>query len=351
MTPKPTALLLALLPTAAVAADPPAPDYTSPDAWAAFPGRPSAALDLPQGVPAAITPHRVDVFFIHPTTFYGILRANAAYNEGGITNAGLEHGVLRYQASAFNLCCDIYVPRYRQAALRNFFHDTPEAHAAFNLAYTDVENAFETYMAHYNHGRPFILASHSQGSLHAMRLLQEKIIGSKWQRQLVAAYTPGGNILVPTGKNDLPACNTPVQAACIVQWNSVGPTAQDKFRRADAPIWLDNTYQKIDNRPTLCVNPLNWRIDATAPAQANLGALPAQPGLAPLAATIPALTGATCDAGLLRINIPPGKDEGFSDLLTRAGSYHVFDYNLFYLNIRQNAAQRAAAYFVSSPKQ
>jgi hypothetical protein len=42
---------------------------------------------------------------------------------------------------------------------------------------------------------------------------------------------------------------------------------------------------------------------------------------------------------------------GYSDLsLTLIGVYHVFDYNLYYLNIRQNAIQRAQAYLNQHPK-
>ena len=44
------------------------------------------------------------------------------------------------------------------------------------------------------------------------------------------------------------------------------------------------------------------------------------------------------------MQIPWSKRHGFSDLLTLFGSYHIFDYNLFYTNIRVNAQQRVAAW-------
>jgi hypothetical protein len=67
------------------------------------------------------------------------------------------------------------------------------------------------------------------------------------------------------------------------------------------------------------------------------------PGQA-LRAPVPTLTGARCDGGLLRVSIPWSERGGFTNLLTVLGSYHVFDYNLFYLNIRANAVERTAAY-------
>jgi hypothetical protein len=35
---------------------------------------------------------------------------------------------------------------------------------------------------------------------------------------------------------------------------------------------------------------------------------------------------------------------GFSDALTWFGSYHIYDYNLFYSNIRANADERVTAF-------
>jgi hypothetical protein len=46
----------------------------------------------------------------------------------------------------------------------------------------------------------------------------------------------------------------------------------------------------------------------------------------------------------LRVEIPFGRQLGFTDLLSLFGSYHVFDYSLFYTNIRINARQRITAW-------
>jgi hypothetical protein len=62
---------------------------------------------------------------------------------------------------------------------------------------------------------------------------------------------------------------------------------------------------------------------------------------------VPQLTGARCDAGLLRVSSPWRERRGFASVLTFFGTYHVFDYNLFYSNIRANAVERAVAYRTS----
>jgi hypothetical protein len=338
-----------LLLAAPCAADtpPPPPDYASPAAWAAWPGRASGVDAVPPGlteVPAADRP--ADVFFIHPTTYFGAA-ANARFDEPGAAGTRLEQGVLRFQASAFNGCCRIYVPRYRQAALAAFLkekEDTVHRTAAFELAYGDVRRAFDYYMAEENHGRPFILASHSQGSLHAMRLLQERIAAEPLRTQLVAAYIIGYALPEEIESGAVPVCRAAHATSCILDWNTVAAVGGEDRRGAERLIWLAGRYQPLSGRRRVCVNPLTWVLDGDADASLNLGALPAvAPGEA-LRPGVPQLTGARCDAGLLRVSIPWAERRGFANLLTFFGSYHILDYNLFYTNIRVNAAERVAAY-------
>jgi alpha-beta hydrolase superfamily lysophospholipase len=68
----------------------------------------------------------------------------------------------------------------------------PTARPPVDLAYADVKAAFQYYLAHYNEGRPIIIAGHSQGTAHATRLLHEFFEHDpKLRRQLVAAYLIG----------------------------------------------------------------------------------------------------------------------------------------------------------------
>ncbi len=154
---------------------PPAPDYANKESWAVWPGRASPADQIPPGIDGTIAKNpKADVFFIHPTTFLANSSWNAKYDEGDFTGTQLDQAVLRYQVSAFNGCCRMYAPRYRQATLSAFLNPGADANKSFDLAYSDVVRAFDYYLANANKGRPFILASHSQGSLHAVRLLQER---------------------------------------------------------------------------------------------------------------------------------------------------------------------------------
>jgi len=126
---------------------PPAPNYANPAAWAALPGRASGADAVPAGVaPPGNAPRHVDAFFIHPTTFLALGQVNAAFDQGGLSGAAVDRGTLRFQASAFNACCDIYAPQYRQASISAFIGDRMVHRAAIDLAYRDVRAAFEHFV-------------------------------------------------------------------------------------------------------------------------------------------------------------------------------------------------------------
>jgi Protein of unknown function (DUF3089) len=347
----PIALLILILksPGAAAAdtAPPPAPDYSQPAAWAAWPGRPSDANLVAPGLVDAGLPEKekVDVFFIHPTTYLSGSAANARFDEPGAPATRISHGVLRFQASVFNACCRIYAPRYRQANISAFqSRNALQSEAQFELAYGDVLRAFDHFLAHENHGRPFIIASHSQGSLHAMRLLQERIAGTPAQRQLIAAYVIGYEVPLDIEARGVPICRSATQTGCLIGWNTMKESADDSRHAQSRLIWLAGRYQPMGERSRVCVNPLNWTLGGSAAAALNVGALPGVPPESALLPPIAGLTGAHCDGGALRIAIPLAQRRGFADALTLAGSYHVFDYNIFYSNIRVNARERIRAF-------
>jgi hypothetical protein len=325
---------------------PPAPNYNDPKAWAVWPGRPSMADVIPPDLDAAIASEaKADVFFIHPTTYLTNDSWNARYDEPGFTGAQLDSGVLRYQVSIFNGCCRMYAPRYRQSTLSAFVNPGADANKAFDLAYSDVIAAFDYYILNENTGRPFILASHSQGSLHATRLLQERIAARPNLRsRLIAAYVVGASLPEAAEHTGLPVCSTPRQTGCLIDWNSATALTPLALGRGLMVTFSEGRYQLVGRKRWLCVNPLSWDRTTVSPASANKGALPIVDHGNDLKPLVRGVTGAKCNRGRLVISIPRSKREGFKDPMTSLGSYHNQDYSLFYESIRRNAIARVDAF-------
>ncbi len=323
---------------------PPEPDYTSADAWLAYPGRNGLERSTPPGVAAIDEANApADVFFIHPTTYQQSDVWNVAYNK----SSEFDPAVLLGQASAFNGCCRIFAPHYRQASLRALDNSRP----AVALAYADVARAFRYYIAHQNNGRPFLIAAHSQGAMHAVKLLQAEILGTPRQARLVAAYVIGAYAPADFGTIGLPVCDGARETGCILSWNTsqTGRTGAFQLVR-DKTYWWRGSEKSAGQPPAICVNPLTWRREAVAPAAANPGSLPFPKGRADepgrtLPALTPHLTGAVCDESLLKVDIPWSAPSGFHDALSLLyGSYHLGDYGIFYAAVRHNAAERVAAW-------
>lgn len=315
------------------AAAPPAPDYRDEANWAALPQRVDGADVVPPDSGAVDRQREalVDVFFIYPTTYLLGGDWNAAV-DNRLANRIADSGVLPQQASAFNGVARVYAPRYRQASLGAQVQSEREGdkQQALMLALSDVVRAFDHYMAHDNEGRPFIIAGHSQGTMLGAELV--KHLFNHYPQavdRFIAAYLIGNAVgerqLSPT----LDVCAEPAQTGCYLGWNAVleGGEGGDHWR---------------GEGDTVCVNPLSWRFDEEpVAASENLGAIPLV-SLNGLARPAPQLTGARCDKGILRISRPAA--EGYSLGLFPGGSYHTYDYNLFYMNIRANAEARVRAF-------
>ena len=149
------------------------PDYSQQSSWVARPGMArNPSLWLPAGVTAG-PPGAASVFYIHPTTYLERDRWNAPLDAAGQTGFRTRLFV-QSQASAFNAAGEIWAPRYRQAAYGAFLLESEDAKKALDLAYSDVRAAFDHFLSQMPEGEPIILAAHSQGALHLMRLLQER---------------------------------------------------------------------------------------------------------------------------------------------------------------------------------
>ena len=341
-----TMMKWAFVPSHEIATEEPtdAPDYASETAWAARPGMSTNALLLPEGIMQTMQVPEVDVFYIHPTTYLSKNRWNAPLDGDDAALARRANFALKYQASAFGLSGQVYAPKYRQASFGAFFDESGQGVQAIVKAHADVLAAFDHYIANDNNGRPFILAGHSQGSLHTLFLLAERIASNEdLKERMVAAYIIGWPVSI---EGDLGAlggiepCESARDTGCVVSFQSFS-------KDGDPSIVLDIFAKTpgLNGKPRagttmLCTNPLNWHVGGKAPKDANLGAVELVSGTDGIAAPTPGLTGARCgQRGILYLTEPP--QGSWREFLMTGENYHAYDYNLFYMNIRANAANRA----------
>lgn len=315
------------------------PDYTQPDYWAALPDRVDGADWVPDGsgFNDGQANAAVDVFYIHPTAaFYG--DGWVAGFDNWLHRVAVDAGILPQQASPFNAAGRIYAPRYRSVRMPIWSaKDKASIKKAVDLAYHDVRQAFDHYMKNENHGRPIIIASHSQGTLHAIRLMRELFDGQPLQHQLVAAYLVGNTIPDTPWFRQIPLCSSATQTGCYVTWNTM-------LAGGDPRHWItEKGLQQIE-----CVNPLSWSADTiTVEAVKNPGAIPMMDYhaiLSQLPPLQPGVVGAQCGPeGMLWIADKPSVP-GYTAALFPGGSYHTYDFNFYYTSIRENAQLRASRY-------
>jgi hypothetical protein len=309
------------------------PDYSQLKNWAAHPLKHDPSDSLPTQIAKNYQAKQlVDVFFIHPTTYVDPALPNgwSASLKDIALNIKTDYTTILSQASIFNEVGSVYAPRYRQANIKSYYPvsklDTLYALAAFELAYQDVKKAFDFYLANYNQNKPIIIASHSQGSTHAKRLLKEYFDGKDLSKQLVTAYVVGMAI-DPAEFTTLKSCTTPTETGCICAWRT--------FKEGYVPPFV-----QIEKFNSIVTNPLTW--DSNQPSigrEANQGAV-----LYNFNKVIPKVAGAINHQGILWTPKP----KFFGNVLFNTSNYHIADYNFYYLSVRKNATDRALQYLSQS---
>lgn len=288
------------------------------------------------------------VFFVHPTSYRSTSNWNAPIALTDDADPDTEEAeriariYVRGMASPFNAASEIWVPRYRQATMGAFLTDSPEAQQALDAAYADVREAYAYFLDSIGEDTPFVLAGHSQGALHLMRLLKDEVKGSDAADRLVAAYAVGWPISV---EHDLPAmgvpaCATARQTGCVLSWSSFAVPADPAavIEAYAASEGFDGEQRGASE--ILCTNPITGTYRGAAPASANAGTLKPDETMAN-GELVPGGVPATCDTrGLLLVGPPPE----MGPFVLPGNNYHVYDIPLFWANTKLDVARRVQAF-------
>ncbi len=201
-----------------------------------------------------------DVFYVYPTVSTISFVDNDSSWYADITLANVRDEANDNQRFNKMLYSEynFYAPYYRQMIFEAYSQpaDTLVKLAAF--AYHDVNDAFQYFMANYNHGRPFFLMGHSQGSQMLIELLKHGMTAEQRQ-QMVAAYCIGYHVaaeeLLQYPEALKPATDSLMQGLII--FNSVTDTT---------------AISRVSKGDVVGVNPTTWTMTTdTIPASCHLG--------------------------------------------------------------------------------
>jgi len=298
---------------------PSAPDFSSNKSWAVLPGYYPESLNISKDTILK----KADVFYIYPTLLIDrrVVDWNADIWSDDVRNEVLQIAV-KYQASAWSKAANLYVPYYRQAHYRIFFEPyKDQGIEAWNIAFKDVKNAFQYYLENFNKGKPIIIASHSQGSMHAKELIKIFFDDKPLKNQLVAAYLVGTRIL-PNEFKTIQLMTKSDEFGGFVSWNS--------FKMGKIPKNYGEWYAG-----GVTTNPINWDNSKNSLKREHKGLLSKDLNIYPESLTV------KVKDGLLLTSIPdiPGKL-----FLSFIKNYHFADINLFWKDIQLNAIQRLEAW-------
>lgn len=210
---------------------------------------------------------KVDCFYVYPTV---------SDQPTGNANLNIDpelRSVALYQAARYSQLCRVFAPVYRQVTIAGILGG---AGGNFQLAYSDVLNAWQTYLRRHNHGRGVVLIGHSQGTFHLTRLAREQIDPSpSRRRKLVSAVLLGGNVTVAQGRDtggsfqNIRACRFRLQIRCVVA-----------FSTFNAPVPANALFGRAGpGRQVLCTNPAALR-GGSPPLKSIIPTEPFAPGTA-----------------------------------------------------------------------
>jgi hypothetical protein len=292
--------------------------------------------------------HEADLLFFYPTTY----SPNLDTNPDAPVISPLDDTVMRQyarlafgvRATAFETVADIYAPFYQQVDIRRV--EASELTAIErDTAHQSLFLALDYYFENFNNGRPYFLAGHSQGASMITYILDE-YLKKRPQRyaKMIAAYMIG---YAPTqtwlDENEhIKFAEGADDTGVLISWNAEGPGNIGE-------------YNLVVPDGAVAINPLNWRRDnIPATTAENLGSfLPDTNGVFRVVEPGIANAQLNIERGSVIVTDIPA-DYTVQDMTaayahenkTTFGpqSYHSWDYEFFYMNIRANAANRLQRY-------
>lgn len=156
-------------------------------------------------------------------------------------------GVADYMAD----CNNFYSPFYRHITLDSWatLNEDTISRRYHDVAFQDVKAAFDFYLKEHNADRPFILAGFSQGGKSVVELL--KTLDENTRNRMVAAYVMGYKVTPDdiVSHPYIKGATDSIDIGTVICYNSVSDVKYTK------PV--------VATPNAICINPVNWKTDAT----------------------------------------------------------------------------------------
>lgn len=296
----------------------PRPDYNNLEYWVAHPEK----SDLSDSVFTARLSDQfgIPVFFVSPTIYFPKKGETWNLDPSATTSEHAFDTPIKYQSTAFNVAGPVFSPAYRQSAYQVYnVAPNPTTTKSYAIAYSDVLSAFEAFQRQIGPHTPYILASHSQGTDHLIRLIQNDCSKEQLDR-LVVAYLIG--MPVNDCEMNIPICESPTSTGCYTSWRTYNTKAA-----------YHNKY------PVECigvVNPISWTTGANLESSAkNIDVL--------ITDSKPLFQGLV-SAEIKNGAVVTEKPQFPGSIFIRTKDYHRGDINLYYGNIQENVLTRCLQY-------
>lgn len=298
-------------------------DYSNPEHWLSLPSSPEK---------------NVDVFYIYPTSYKKINENDS--NICDIDNPSMLNNskyAFETQASAFENAANIYSPYYRQvdAVYTLGLPLEKQGKIVGDIPASDVINAFDYYIKNYNHGRPFILAGHSQGSNVMLYLLSDYMKKNpEVYERMIAAYVIGYSVTEDylVENPHLKFAEGADDIGVIVSYNTEAPNVT-----GNNPVLLPGA--KV-------INPISWtKTEELATAEENLGSILVDEENKIIIVKNYADARVDKNRGVVICSTANIEKLSPGNPVFGRGVYHMYDYEFYYFNIRENAEKRVESFF------
>jgi Protein of unknown function (DUF3089) len=190
---------------------------------------------------------KADCFYVYPTV------SDQQRPQATQVVDDVLRSIVLQQTARYSRDCRVFAPVYRQVTIQGLLNPDTVTPKMREEGYADVREAWRTYLRRFNHGRPFVFVSHSQGSF-VLRDLIAKEVDPKpaLRKRLLSALLLGGNVNVKKGGDRggdfkrIRACRSRRQLGCVIAFSTYNatPPPNSLFGRTS-----------VAGREVLCTNP------------------------------------------------------------------------------------------------